>query len=91
MTGHSRRAFLRRSSIALAALAMGAGGVALSACDPADLLAADALGLKLAPFFTARVVATTGDVIASTSYEWHQWRDGAACFPLPESGPLVLS
>lgn len=70
---------------------MGAGGVALSACDPADLLAADALGLKLAPFFTARVVATTGEVVAGTSYEWHQWPDGAACFPLPEPGPLVLS
>lgn len=40
----------------------------------------DALGLLLPDGFTARVVATSGEVVAGSDYEWHPFPDGGACF-----------
>ncbi|MEM7141999.1 MAG: alkaline phosphatase PhoX [Actinomycetota bacterium] len=86
----SRRGFLRASSLGSAAIVFG-GAAILSACDPVDLLTANADRLRLHPFFTSRTVATTGTNVAGTSYEWHRWPDGGACFPLPDGGWSYVS
>lgn len=86
----SRRGFLRASSLGSAAVVFAGAGV-LTACDPVGLIAANADGLKLHPFFTSRIVATTGTTVAGTSYEWHIWPDGGACFALPDGGWSYVS
>lgn len=45
-----------------------------------ELEAPDALGIRLPPGFTARLVARTGDPVAHTDYIWHHSPDGGACF-----------
>jgi hypothetical protein len=86
-----RRAFVRNGSIGAAALVMGGGALLLTACDPVALGAPDALGLKLPPGFTARVVATTGETVGGTSHVWHVAPDGGATFPLPDGGWSYVS
>ncbi|MGI9603311.1 MAG: alkaline phosphatase PhoX [Acidimicrobiales bacterium] len=86
----SRRRFLRVSSLGSAAVVFG-GTAALTACDPINLLAADANGLRVHPLFSGRVVATTGEVVPGTNYEWHLWPDGGAVFGLPDGGWSYVS
>ncbi len=45
-----------------------------------ELGAPDSHGLRLPPGFTSRVVGRSGDLIAGTSYSWHDAPDGGACF-----------
>jgi len=40
----------------------------------------DALGLLLPDGFEARLLATAGETVAGTDYEWHVFPDGGACF-----------
>ena len=84
-----RRTFLR-------AAVVGAGGVAFSGglwqavatAAPAQLGpgpygalgSADANGIRLPAGFRSRVVARSGQLVAGTSYRWHDAPDGGACF-----------
>lgn len=86
----SRRGFLRASSLGSAAVVFG-GAAVLSACDPVGLIGVNADKLKLHPFFTSRIVATTGTAVEGTSYDWHIWPDGGACFELPDGGWSYVS
>ena len=86
----SRRGFLRASSLGSAALALGGAGV-LAACDPVALLGVNIDRLRLHPFFTSRIVATTGVNVAGTTHEWHLWPDGGATFALPDGGWSYVS
>ena len=63
----NRRKFLRVSSLGGGALVFG-GAAVLSACDPVGLAPADSAGIRVHPFFTARVLATTGQPVAGTGY-----------------------
>jgi secreted PhoX family phosphatase len=97
VTGVDRRGFLRLSAgLALAVTA----GASLSGClkarvvttaDHGPLLAADANGLQLPAGFTSRVIATTGQVVAGTSYTWHTAPDGGACFATDDGGWIYVS
>ncbi len=86
----NRRGFLRVSALGSGALVFGAGGL-LTACDPVALKPADANGIRVHPLFEARVVATTGQPVADTGYEWHLWPDGGGCFALPDGGWSYVS
>jgi secreted PhoX family phosphatase len=93
----SRRAFLR------GATALGAAGVAgalatsraraQEGCieEVGALQSADANGLMLPPAFTSRVVATSGQLVAGTSYVWHSDPDGGATFATPDGGWIYVS
>lgn len=86
----SRRGFLRVSALGSGAVVFGGTGL-LAACDPVGLKRADANGIRVPPFFTARVVATTGQPVAGTGYTWHLWPDGGACFALSDGGWSYVS
>ncbi len=91
MTNHlDRREFLRVSTLGSAAVVFG-GATLLSACDPGDLLDADVNGVRVHPGFSARTIATSGTNVAGTSYQWHAWPDGGACFALPDGGWSYVS
>jgi len=51
-----------------------------TAADYGELQPPDQHGVQLAPGFSARVVASTGEIVAGTSYPWHASPDGGACF-----------
>jgi secreted PhoX family phosphatase len=46
----------------------------------------DANGLRLPAGFSSRVIARSGDAVASTGLAWHGAPDGGACFPRPNGG-----
>jgi secreted PhoX family phosphatase len=90
-----RRTFLTAAAAApLASLAPRVAGAAIHAGDgPYGALATapDALGLLLPDGFTARVVATSGEVVAGSDYEWHPFPDGGACFATDAGGWIYVS
>lgn len=86
----SRRGFLRVSALGGCTLAMSSGGL-LMAANPSGLLPADANGIRVQPSFSARVVATTGQLVEGTSHTWHGWPDGGDCFALPDGGWSYVS
>jgi Alkaline phosphatase PhoX len=88
--GLNRRGFLRVSALGGSAVVFGSSGL-LHAFDPNPLNPPDANGIRLANFFSARVVATTGQPVANTSYIWHLWPDGGGCFALPDGGWSYVS
>ena len=45
--------------------------------------APDANGVALPAGFNARLLATTGQTVAGTTYPWHGQPDGGACFEDP--------
>ena len=53
--------------------------------------APDSLGIRLPDGFHAKVVARGGERVAGTGYEWHAASDGAATFPLPDGGWILVS
>lgn len=59
--------------------------------DVGALGAADANGVRVAPGFTARILAQYGMPVAPTSYEWHTFPDGGATFHLPDGGWIYVS
>ena len=83
-----RRAFLGRMALAGVAIAgqnllraTGTNATVVAGVGPyGPLLAADANGVQLPAGFTSRVIATTGPVVAGTTYTWHTAPDGGACF-----------
>ena len=64
------------------------GGSAVPGEGPYGPLATtpDENGLLLPEGFTSRVVATAGQPVAGTGYEWHLFPDGAATFPTDDGG-----
>jgi secreted PhoX family phosphatase len=55
------------------------------------LEAPDAIGLRLPPGFTARVVAERGQPVPGSAYDWHTFPDGGATFPLADGGWVYVS
>ena len=53
--------------------------------------APDALGIRLPEGFRARMVARGDERVEGTAYEWHAASDGAATFPLPDGGWILVS
>lgn len=51
----------------------------------------DAHGLRLPEGFRSRQIARGGSRVADTSYRWHLASDGAATFPAPGGGHVLVS
>lgn len=51
----------------------------------------DANGLRLPAGFTSRVIAVTGQQVASTGYTWHALPDGGQCYPHADGGWIYVS
>ena len=51
----------------------------------------DALGLRLPPGFTARIVARSNEVVEGTDHTWHSAPDGGACFLANDGGYVYVS
>ena len=91
----SRRTFLRAAAAG--------GAFAILPFRPSVLAAApnggpygflrppDALGLRLPPGFTSRLVAVTGQPVAGTGFIWHENPDGGATFPTDDGGWVYVS
>ncbi|MBP2323869.1 secreted PhoX family phosphatase [Kibdelosporangium banguiense] len=83
-----RRDFLRVGVVGAAAAAFGGASwhdafAATAQPGPSPygpLQAADANGVSLPSNFTSRIIARSGQRVASTSYTWHSAPDGGACF-----------
>jgi hypothetical protein len=90
MANMSRRDFVRVAGGGTLLLAVGGSGL-LAACDPGQLQPTDANGLRLQSGFTSRIIATTGQPVASTGYVWHTAPDGGACFALADGGWSYVS
>lgn len=90
MHGMSRREFLALTGKG-ALLATAAGTGVLTACDPLGLGPVDPNGLRIHPGFRSRIIATTGQAVASTGYVWHTAPDGGACFPVTGGGWVYVS
>lgn len=97
-TGMDRRQFLKLSVLGGVALSLTSAGWPLRLAAASEgsgpygaLLAADANGLCLPAGFTSRVIATSGQVVAGTSYVWHAAPDGGACFPTSDGGWIYTS
>ena len=98
--GLSRRSFLTRTGLGGATLALagvlratGAAATPLSvgAGPYGPLGAPDALGLRLPPGFTARVVATSLQPVPGTGHTWHYFPDGGATFATEDGGWIYVS
>lgn len=51
----------------------------------------DANGVMLPPGFTSRIVARSGQVVTGTTYQWHNFPDGAATFANADGGWTLVS
>jgi uncharacterized protein len=51
----------------------------------------DANGLLLPDGFTSRIVAKALQPVGGTTFPWHAWPDGAACFPADDGGWVLVS
>jgi len=52
---------------------------------------ADANGVRLPEGFTSRVIATSGQVVAGSSFEWHHFPDGGAVYATEDGGWIYAS
>ena len=93
MTGMHRRQFLRLAGGGMVTVTALGSGLTLTGCDPLplDTSAPDANGLVVHSSFTSRKIATTGQLVAGTSYVWHTDPDGGACFPAAGGGWVYVS
>jgi uncharacterized protein len=55
------------------------------------LRAPNAEGIRLPEGFTSRVIARGRQRVEGTDYEWHLASDGAAAFPTPDGGFILVS
>ncbi|MFE0024044.1 alkaline phosphatase PhoX [Amycolatopsis sp. NPDC059021] len=84
-----RRNFLRAAVIGAGVTAFGNTLTSSALAAPAQngpspygpLQAADTNGIQLPAGFTSRVIARSGQQVASTGYTWHSAPDGGAVFP----------
>ena len=93
-----RSRFLRGSALALGAFMLDprglARGLAATCTTPGPygpLGNADANGLRLPAGFTSRVIARAGSKVTGTSYRWHRYPDGGACFARSDGGWVYVS
>ena len=95
----NRRTFLRSTVLAAGVTALGPSfwhkayaATARPGPGPYGALqAADANGVILPRGFTSRILATTGDVVAGTTYPWHPAPDGGAVFAQPDGSWVYTS
>jgi secreted PhoX family phosphatase len=82
----ARRSFLKLGAAAVLAPALSGwkqafAGPAVAGPSPYGALGGpDANGVALPSGFTARLLATTGEPVGRTGYNWHGAPDGGACF-----------
>lgn len=94
-----RRSFLRSTALAAGVAALGPSfwhrayaATAQPGPGPYGALQApDVNGVMLPKGFTSRILATSGDVVAGTTYPWHPAPDGGAVFPQPDGGWVYTS
>jgi secreted PhoX family phosphatase len=93
-----RSDFLRLSAAAATALtfdplrlAEGLAATCSGVSPYGPLGSPDARGIMLPTGFTSRVLAQSGQVVAGTSYTWHDAPDGGACFPTANGGWIYVS
>lgn len=55
------------------------------------LLPVNSDGIQLPAGFSSRLIGQTGQPVAGTSYAWHSWPDGGACFPATGGGWIYVS
>ena len=97
----TRRDFLRKS---FAGMGLMMAGGALSQCRDGSstpstsnianlgpLQDPDENGIRLPVGFTSRVIARTGETVASSDYVWHPAPDGAAIFTTDDGGYIYVS
>ena len=95
----TRRKLLRRGAQAAGSVGLSLIGNAVvapaaraaGADDFGPLQAADANGLQLPMGFTSRVIATSGQTVTGTGYQWHGNPDGGAVFPTNDGGWIYVS
>ncbi|PWW63438.1 alkaline phosphatase PhoX [Actinokineospora spheciospongiae] len=83
-----RRSFLRAAVIGTGTVALGFTMTRESLAFPAKtgpspygaLQAANSHGIQLPQGFTSRIIARSGQAVASTGFTWHGAPDGGACF-----------
>lgn len=94
-----RRSFLRSAAIGTGAtVALGPEfwkSAYAAPAQPGDvygpLLAPDANGLRLPAGFRSRVIATSNQLVAGSTYPWHLNPDGGACFSTDGGGWIYVS
>lgn len=94
----SRRQTLRYS---LATLGLAVGSPLLSGCSDSsdnsiairslELQAPDENGIALPAGYTSRIVARSKEMVAGTSYTWHNAPDGGACYDAGDGGWIYVS
>ena len=99
--GAARRRFIGCAAAVGAGIALGPDFWKRALAEPAvaapgpygliDGQTPDANGLLLPPGFTSRIIGRTGEVVPGTSYIWHVAPDGAATFPMPDGGWVMVS
>ena len=82
-------AALRASGAVGIALASTTAGAGASPYGP--LQRADTNGIMLPAGFTSRLLATSGDRVAGTTFVWHSAPDGGTCFPSADGGWVYVS
>lgn len=95
----SRAALLdRRAVLRLGAAGLLCAGVAplLASCtvpsaNYGPLLDPNADGLRLPAGFSSRIIATSGQLVAGTTFPWPANPDGGACFPVEGGGWVYVS
>src|SRR5262245_43386616 len=82
-----RRLFIKLGAASSLAAGLGVAGWRRAFADTVvgpspygPLGAPDANGVALPAGFSARLLATTGQAVAGTSYAWHGEPDGGSCF-----------
>ncbi|MCB1747448.1 MAG: DUF839 domain-containing protein [Gammaproteobacteria bacterium] len=95
---NDRRRFLRQTLVGSAALGLGLPGwpgtfaASVAAPGPYGALGApDRHGVCLPAGFAARLLATSGEVVAGTDYAWHAAPDGGATFAVDDGGWVYVS
>jgi uncharacterized protein len=94
-----RRSFLQLGAASVASAGLGVAGWRRAFALPAvpgdfpygPLGAPDANGVALPEGFTARLLATTGEPVGNTGYEWHGEPDGGDTFEVPGGGWVYVS
>ncbi|RYZ90811.1 MAG: DUF839 domain-containing protein [Proteobacteria bacterium] len=101
-----RRSFLTSTITGVGALSLGTSMASIASSSPflelgslgsiGELLPPNELGLRLPAGFSARIVARSFQPVTlahgeESSYEWHQYPDGGACFIADDGGWIYTS
>ena len=95
-----RRQFLHNGLVLTSAVVFGdtvlrrtlAQAAAVAGVGPYGALQpANSDGIQLPVGFTSRLIAVSGQLVASTGHTWHAAPDGGACFPVPGGGWVYVS